>query len=399
MFYDSWAGEVGEGPDSAWGVENLTDPNNGNVHYTNVTPSQSSASNPTTLQVINDPTSPTGRALQLTILPSPNFATNGGIYDSAEVSTKLSGVIENNVEYGHIEASIKVAGGPGTGADSVWPAFWMLGDNINSVGWPNCGEIDIMETKGSDETTNGGHIHGPVPPGNGDYNGGSGVGGDYTLPNGEEMYSGYNTYAINWSPNSITWSINGTPYLTETPTSANFVSANGTWVFNNHPFYLIFDVCQGGPFASTGHNITEPLNMDIAYVEVTVGSSGTSAGSGTPEPGTAALLGRRRFRPCGVCLAKAKAGAPGGNDRPALPVMKAQQGRASAGQQPQCAGLRHGRNVRQWRGNVRGHYRAEGQGVADGQARTVGKRLGIGCDQRALRDDRPAGVGIAAGEH
>ena len=41
MFYDSWAGEVGGGPDSAWGVENLTDPNNGNVHYTNVTPSQS----------------------------------------------------------------------------------------------------------------------------------------------------------------------------------------------------------------------------------------------------------------------------------------------------------------------------------------------------------------------
>ena len=61
MFYDSWAGEVGGGPDSAWGVENLTDPNNGNVHYTNVTPSESAASNPTTLQVISDPTSPTGR--------------------------------------------------------------------------------------------------------------------------------------------------------------------------------------------------------------------------------------------------------------------------------------------------------------------------------------------------
>ena len=53
-FYDSWAGQVGSGPDSAWGVENLTDPNNGNVHYTNITPSQSNASNPTTLQVIND---------------------------------------------------------------------------------------------------------------------------------------------------------------------------------------------------------------------------------------------------------------------------------------------------------------------------------------------------------
>jgi beta-glucanase (GH16 family) len=292
MFYDSWAGEVGKGPDSAWGVENLSDPNNGKVHYTNVTPSQSSASNPTTLQVISDSTSPTGRALQLTIQPSPGFATNGGVYDSAEVSTKLSGVIENNVEYGHIEACIKVAGGPGTGADSVWPAFWMLGDNINSVGWPKCGEIDIMETKGSAETTNGGHLHGPLSSG-GDYNGGSGVGGDYTLPNGEEMYAGYHTYAIDWSPNSITWSVDGVDFLTETPTSSNFPS-NGTWVFNNHPFYLIFDVCQGGPFAGTGHNITAPLSMDIAYVEVTASNTGSSnassSGSSTPEPGSAALL-------------------------------------------------------------------------------------------------------------
>ena len=279
-FYDSWAGQVGGGPDSAWGVENLTDPNNGNVHYTNITPSESSASNPTTLQVINDSSSPTGRALQMTIVPKGN-----GVYDSAEVSTRLGGAPGNNIEYGQIEASIKVAGGPGTGADSVWPAFWMLGDNISSVGWPPCGEIDIMETKGSNETTNYMHIHGPVPPSNGDYNGSSGVGGTYTLPNGAYMYSGYNTYAINWSPNQITWLVNGVACLTETPTSSNFVSTGGNWVFNGHPFYLIFDICQGGPFAGTGNNLTQPLNMDIAYVSVTTSPSAASsywwnAGSG-----------------------------------------------------------------------------------------------------------------------
>ena len=143
----------------------------------------------------------------------------------------------------------------------------MLGDNISSVGWPACGEVDIMESKGSQPTVNYSTLHGPRP-GGGDYNGGAGVGGSYTLPDGATLYGGYHTYAIDWSPGKITWSIDGVPYLTETPSSPNFTAAGGNWVFDNHPFYLIFDICQGGPFASTGHNITGPLNMDIAYVNV-----------------------------------------------------------------------------------------------------------------------------------
>ena len=94
--------------------ENATDPNNGNVHYYNTTPSQTTTARPTTLQVITDATSPTGRALRMTILPDPNFSTNGDIYDSAEISTKLGSAPGNNIQYGHIEACIKVAGGPGT---------------------------------------------------------------------------------------------------------------------------------------------------------------------------------------------------------------------------------------------------------------------------------------------
>ena len=116
-----------------------------------------------------------------------------------------------------------------------------------------------------------------MPPGNSDYNGGSGVGGTYTLPNGAYMYSGYNTYAIDWSPNQITWSVDGVACLTETPTSSNFVSAGGSWVFNGHPFYLIFDVCQGGAFAGTGNALTHPLSMDIAYVSVTMSASAASS--------------------------------------------------------------------------------------------------------------------------
>ena len=294
MFYDSWAGEVGGGPDSAWGVENLTDPNNGNVHYTNITPSQSSASNPTTLQVINDPTSPTGRALQMTIYPNPN---GNGSYLSSEISTKLSGVIENNVEYGHIESCIKVAGSSDAGSSTVWPAFWMLGSNIDSVGWPTCGEIDIMETKGSQEgagsqqAINYGTPHAPN----------LGAGGQYQFPVGQYMYSGYHIYSVDWAPNKIVWSVDGNPYYTATPQSEG-----GTWEFNDHPFYLIYDVNQGGAFGGSG-SLTHPLSMDVAYVEVTTSSynfngptvpsdavgrenDGAMAGSAVPEPGTIVLV-------------------------------------------------------------------------------------------------------------
>ena len=292
-YFENWAGEVGSGPDSAWGAENATDPNNGAVHYTNNTPAMAATNhNPVTLQVISDPTATYGRALQMTIQP-----LSGGVYQSSEISTKLWGGVNgqggggaqpgNNIEYGHIEASIKVAGAPGSGADTVWPAFWMLGDNISTVGsttgvgWPRCGEIDIMETKGSQETVNQAHLHCETKSGSGDVGGGSGVGGTYTLPSGALMYNAYHTYAIDWSPGKISWSIDGLTYLTETTTSSNFTNANGLWAFDGHPFYLIFDICQGGGFAGiSGHTISQPLNMDVAYVSVTA----------SPEPTSAAIL-------------------------------------------------------------------------------------------------------------
>ena len=281
-FFDDWSSSaVGAGPDSAWGVENAQDPNNHSVNYYNTLPSQATTSRLTTLQVINDPTSgnANNKALRMTILPDPNFATNH-IYQSAEISTRLDpGGKGNNLQYGHIEAKIKVAGGAGSGADSVWPAFWMLGSNYNFGNWPNCGEIDIMETKGSQENVNQAHLHTNIKNTTNDVNNGSGVGGTSTLPSGALMYNAYHTYAMDWSPGSISWSIDGTKYLTETPSSSNFTSVNGNWVFDDHPFYLILDICQGGPFATTGNNITAPLNMDIAYVSVS-----------TPEPASILLL-------------------------------------------------------------------------------------------------------------
>lgn len=78
-------------------------------------------------------------------------STTGAI-TSARLITKRHFVLQ----YGRIEARIKVPGGLGT-----WPAFWMLGSSIDEVGWPACGEIDVMEHVGSDPRSVHGTLHGP----------------------------------------------------------------------------------------------------------------------------------------------------------------------------------------------------------------------------------------------
>ncbi|BFO22296.1 glycoside hydrolase family 16 protein [Streptomyces sp. KM77-8] len=108
--------------------------------------------------------------------------------------------------YGHFEARIKVPRGQG-----MWPAFWMLGDDLGSAGWPNSGEIDIMENVGYEPNTVHGTIHGPG------YSGGGGIGSAYSLPNGAAFADGFHVFAVDWSPEKITWSVDGTTYQTRTP--------------------------------------------------------------------------------------------------------------------------------------------------------------------------------------
>lgn len=134
----------------------------------------------------------------------------------------------------------------------------MLGDDLGSVGWPNSGEIDVMENVGSEPGTVHGTIHGPG------YSGSGGLGAPYTLPNGQAFADGFHTFAVEWSPEGITWSVDGTAYETRTPADAG---AN-KWVFD-HPFFLILNLAVGGnwpgePDAST----TFPQTMTVDYVRV-----------------------------------------------------------------------------------------------------------------------------------
>lgn len=172
-------------------------------------------------------------------------------------SARLSTAHTFSSTYGQVEARIKVPRGQG-----MWPAFWMLGSDIGSAGWPDCGEIDVMENVGYEPSTVHGTIHGPG------YSGSGGIGAGYTLPDGQKFADGFHTFAVDWSPNKITWSVDGTVYQTRTPADLN----GNRWVFD-HSFYIILNLAVGGywpgdPDGST----TFPQQLVVDYVKVTGGN-------------------------------------------------------------------------------------------------------------------------------
>jgi beta-glucanase (GH16 family) len=156
--------------------------------------------------------------------------------------------------YGRIEARIKLPFGQG-----IWPAFWMLGDNINTVSWPTCGEVDIMENIGSEPSTNRGTVHGPG------YSGGSGLTGAYTLPSGQVFSDDYHVFSIDWSPTAISFSVDGNVYETQTPSNA---PAGAPWVFT-HPFFILLNMAVGGDYpGNPNSNTVFPQTMLIDYVRI-----------------------------------------------------------------------------------------------------------------------------------
>ncbi|MGD0140446.1 MAG: family 16 glycosylhydrolase [Tepidisphaeraceae bacterium] len=285
VFDTQFTGTVGSGPPSAWGPENATDPNNSLVHYTNTTAANATQDNPVTMEIVNDAQSDDGQALAMTLEPAPNGT---GDYVSSEIATQFdpSGA-GNSLEYGEISARIRIPGG--SNSNAIWPAFWLLGDNITSVGWPACGEIDVMENDGAHPTTIDSTLHGPAS-GGGDYNGGDGVGSSYTLPGGADYYSSYHIFSVNWGPNSITFSVDGDAFVTLTPAS---LPAGATWPFNGHPFYIILDVCEGGGFAPG--TITSPQTMYVDWVHASAFNAAAAPALSDQDIGSPAKAGSGYF--------------------------------------------------------------------------------------------------------
>jgi len=156
--------------------------------------------------------------------------------------------------FGRFEARIKIPFGQG-----IWPAFWMLGDNIDTAHWPNCGEIDIMENIGKEPSIVHGTVHGPG------YSGGSGVTAAYTLPGGQKFSDDFHTFAVEWEPNVMRFYVDGLLYKTRTPAD---LPAGTSWVFD-HPFFIILNVAVGGGWPGNPDATTVfPQQMLVDYVRV-----------------------------------------------------------------------------------------------------------------------------------
>jgi len=173
-----------------------------------------------------------------------------GQYTSARLKTQG----KYAVEYGRIEARMKIPAGQG-----MWPAFWMLGVDIDTVDWPRSGEIDIMENIGREPSTIHGTLHGP------DYFDGDGISQSYSLPAGQRFADDYHIFGIEWSHESIQFQVDGQPYFTVTRAS---VPPGDSWVFS-HPFFLLLNVAVGGSWPGNPDATTVfPQKMLVDYVRI-----------------------------------------------------------------------------------------------------------------------------------
>jgi beta-glucanase (GH16 family) len=173
---------------------------------------------------------------------------NGRQYTSARINT--AGNFER--AYGRFEARLKLPRGQG-----IWPAFWVLGADVGSVGWPGCGEIDIMEYRGQAPRWIRGSLHGPG------YSGGANHGREEDV--GVDLSLDFHTFAIEWDPGRVVFKVDEEPYFTATPADL----PEGTdWVYD-HPFFIILNVAVGGHYVGSPDDSTVfPQTMLVDHVRV-----------------------------------------------------------------------------------------------------------------------------------
>ena len=181
------------------------------------------------------------------VITARKEAYKGSPYTSARLKTQDLAAWT----YGRVEARIRIPRGQG-----LWPAFWMMGNNIYQVGWPGNGEIDIMENIGKEPARIHGTAHGPG------YSGPVGPSSPFDLASGA-FADEFHVFAIEWQPAEIRWYVDDQLYKTLIPTGAH-----GKWVFD-HPFFILLNVAVGGGWPGYPDETSIfPQSMQVDYVRV-----------------------------------------------------------------------------------------------------------------------------------
>ena len=177
-------------------------------------------------------------------------SVNGKPYTSSRLITKG----KKSFTYGRIDIRAKLPKGQG-----LWPALWMLGENIDEVSWPKCGEIDIMEMIGGSKDNQDGTVHGTVHwDNNGNY---ANYGGSTKLPFGI-FNDEYHVFSIDWTEKEIIWLLDGVKY------HVIDISAPGLEEFHK-PFFFILNVAVGGTWPGNPDASTVfPQEMKVDYVRI-----------------------------------------------------------------------------------------------------------------------------------
>lgn len=168
---------------------------------------------------------------------------------SQYTSTRMKTQDKFEFTYGKVEIRAKLPLGGGT-----WPALWMLGADFPDVGWPTCGEIDIMEHVGNDQDVIHGTLHTPSSFGSSENTGSITVNG---------VSEDFHIYEMEWTPDFISFSVDGNKFYTYNPEAKD---AN-TWPFDKDQF-LIMNVAIGGTFGGAIASSFTESRMQVDYVKV-----------------------------------------------------------------------------------------------------------------------------------
>lgn len=175
---------------------------------------------------------------------------NGQPYTAARIKTK--DLFE--FTYGRVEARIRNPIGQG-----IWPAFWMLGEDLDEVGWPQCGEIDIMEYRGHEPRVLHGTIHGPGHAGD------DAIGNRVLLEEGEGFHRDFHVFSVEWSENNLVWRLDGEIYHSVHRTG---MPEGAEWVYD-HPFFMLLNIAVGGRWPGNPDGTTTfPQTMLVDWVRV-----------------------------------------------------------------------------------------------------------------------------------